>query len=1381
MTVLFEQYKGRSKFNSACTVMKWHTLFPLVASATVNGVVSIYTDEGDRQEGNISRSTTCSSLAWHPKKPFLVSGWKDGSIFTYVAENEYNISEVNTSEIHNAQVVKLEFSPDGTKLVSADKTGKVCFWKYIEERNKFELLQEYKLDELVTHILFFETTVEGMEEKTFVLFAATESGQVHVLNEIGNQRVVFNVKSEIAAFLYHEEKSCFVVLTFKSILSTYNVTKELKVTPNLRSKINVSTGGNCQTLSAVWVGSGVMATCANESLLRVWNLDTDDTFQLSHENIVSPVVQMAFNKKKRVLVGVTDTGILYSWQYVGSPKDPKAGDDWEFYAEFNTDANIDHISWGPGEDLIAYTTNESTVVLQETTLQSKLRGNLLAIQTSRNNIMLNSLVDDKQLSINSGMNIKEMDCTSTHLVLSNKKQLEVFTLREQLASFHAKPPIHVESTCIAIHNEAILACVEDRVEVYSFSGTKKQTLHMLSNEGLPSTITVEGDIIVVGTSNAFVKIYRMGGREVKSTGAATKLFNPEQRTIYSLSINCDGTKVSILSKEIHGNGILQQSTKMMVYDLNTSKMDEYDFSTIGRYPTSHFWDKVEPKLLSLEAKKYVASSNDSFSDAQIEVVTVFATPDHGILIQDTFPLDRSFHNLVGGSVPSLYFTLKEVGEGESPITLKSLRDFEGINVKDNATRDALLKFSYNLTIGNMEEAYKSVKMINDEHVWHNMAQMCVKTKKMDIAELCLSKMKNAAASKAFRQAKKEPEMEARVAMLAIQLGMYDEAEKLYKQAGRFDLLTKFLMARGHWDSALENAEKQDRVHLRTTHYMLAKHLESIGDFESAISQFENAKAQSQEVPRMLYDAQQINRLQTYVSQSNDTTLHQWWAQYCEGHGNYQEAFKYYIKAHDFLALVRMNCFMGQWDKAKEIVGASGDRAAAFHLARQFEIQNEHDEAIKFFKIAKRYKHALRVAIKKDNAQTVMSIALESPQNVKKDAAEYFENKGMMDKAVLLHQKGGNLSRAIELCFKEELYDELGMMSDDLDENVDSKLLQRCAEFFVDHGKFDKAVMMLVNAKEVQRALELCQSKNVEITEDIAKLMVPSKDSMDPEERKELILRIADVSENQNNFATAAKMYVQAGDKLSAMKALIRSGKTEKIIYFAVLSRKKELYVLAANYLQTLEWYSDDEITNSISSFYKKAKAWEKLATFYTQRAEVEISQMANYEKALESLNSSKTVMAKVKSSVSKSRLDTIKNRIYLVERYLELKKLLAKNNSSLVTGANELMADIKSDPESVRLGHIYALLVEYYYRSGDKQQAFEEIQKMKSYPDIDVNYYLEYNMIKDIYATLGEAMDEDPNDANHGTSDPLYDPNAGFDYNDDNMDQSIEFEEEEVF
>ena len=52
-------------------------------------------------------------------------------------------------------------------------------------------------------------------------------------------------------------------------------------------------------------------------------------------------------------------------------------------------------------------------------------------------------------------------------------------------------------------------------------------------------------------------------------------------------------------------------------------------------------------------------------------------------------------------------------------------------------------------------------------------------------------MGNAGAAKALRIAENEPEKDAQVAMLALQLGMNDEAEKLYKQCGRHDLLNKF--------------------------------------------------------------------------------------------------------------------------------------------------------------------------------------------------------------------------------------------------------------------------------------------------------------------------------------------------------------------------------------------------------------------------------------------------------------------------------------------------------------------------------------------------------------------------------------------------------------
>ena len=52
-----------------------------------------------------------------------------------------------------------------------------------------------------------------------------------------------------------------------------------------------------------------------------------------------------------------------------------------------------------------------------------------------------------------------------------------------------------------------------------------------------------------------------------------------------------------------------------------------------------------------------------------------------------------------------------------------------------------------------------------------MAKMCVKTRRLDVAALCLGHMGHARGAHALRESAKEPELNARVAMLAIQLGM----------------------------------------------------------------------------------------------------------------------------------------------------------------------------------------------------------------------------------------------------------------------------------------------------------------------------------------------------------------------------------------------------------------------------------------------------------------------------------------------------------------------------------------------------------------------------------------------------------------------------------
>lgn len=71
-----------------------------------------------------------------------------------------------------------------------------------------------------------------------------------------------------------------------------------------------------------------------------------------------------------------------------------------------------------------------------------------------------------------------------------------------------------------------------------------------------------------------------------------------------------------------------------------------------------------------------------------------------------------------------------------------------------------------------------------------------------------------------------------------------------------------------------------------------------------------------------------------------------------------------------------------------------------------------------------------------------------------------------------------------------------------------------------------------------------------------------------------------------------------------MRALLKSGDTEKIVFFAGVSRQKEIYIMAANYLQSLDWQKDPEVMKSIISFYTKGRALDLLAGFYDACAQV---------------------------------------------------------------------------------------------------------------------------------------------------------------------------------
>lgn len=49
------------------------------------------------------------------------------------------------------------------------------------------------------------------------------------------------------------------------------------------------------------------------------------------------------------------------------------------------------------------------------------------------------------------------------------------------------------------------------------------------------------------------------------------------------------------------------------------------------------------------------------------------------------------------------------------------------------------------------------------------------------------------------------------------------------------MLNKFYQARGDWQKAIETADGHDRIHLRSTYYSYAQHLENTGDKTLALT------------------------------------------------------------------------------------------------------------------------------------------------------------------------------------------------------------------------------------------------------------------------------------------------------------------------------------------------------------------------------------------------------------------------------------------------------------------------------------------------------------------------------------------------------------------
>ena len=200
--------------------------------------------------------------------------------------------------------------------------------------------------------------------------------------------------------------------------------------------------------------------------------------------------------------------------------------------------------------------------------------------------------------------------------------------------------------------------------------------------------------------------------------------------------------------------------KFYIYDIDMDSFMQYEVSK-NRVPVEAFWDQTDARLLAIETEYgKVGSGNDlnngeeakgstpigQIKDSEIEedfrrgkeeefqgktLETFFVTTDYQVKRQDAVKFEEGEETLLGVAVPYFYHmgrkieneneeaaSEEEANKSSTMIILrKPMKDFVGLENVDESIKSAIMNFSHYLTVGNMDEAYNSVRNIKNNTVW----------------------------------------------------------------------------------------------------------------------------------------------------------------------------------------------------------------------------------------------------------------------------------------------------------------------------------------------------------------------------------------------------------------------------------------------------------------------------------------------------------------------------------------------------------------------------------------------------------------------------------------------------------------------------------------
>ncbi|XP_028177107.1 intraflagellar transport protein 140 homolog [Ostrinia furnacalis] len=1347
MTLYIDTKLNFTDVNMVSTVGSWHPSLPLLAVGSYNqekgGFVTIFQENGLALEGcewPILLSNQVTALAWHPTRRLLVVGWDGGELYIWL---EYSWARLEAP--HNAALTTIAFSHGGGRLLASDAAGSLSGWQSGSGAPLTSF--HHQLGDVITHVTYCSprpscessirglaraavagdenaldalaawrprTTArmrEGTQPDNHACYAAQDNGVILYIDHTGACSEVLNAPGNI--IFMGIISNIYLLIAWESggalSLTRFITADDGSLTTDTHVRLAARNGQ-----SIVLAGNFYVAVITGDNLIRIWDSETGDNDVLPNEKeeIAAGDIftSISYCNLSDTLCCGTSQGNLYLWR-----RDHR--NQWKLISSTAVKGTVKEVSWGSEglmNPLLHVNCITSAFILREQPVCWGYSPNVWMVQRSAVEIAVTNK-NNLMSTIDTTITIKAFAFKDQYVALGDGKDVQIWMCsKESDVKFSLIRTFPWKTDVLIIHNDVLVGLVNPHIECYTITGNSLGILPSTEGEGEPIGITNTNKFITVATMDGTLKLVEITKKGLRMPFPPKNCYQmiEDFGEVMRASVNSVGRYICLSI----ANAGLAPDPRLYLWDVandsvTSMHLDETATPPYQSVPIAIIWDHNDPRILAVHMRS-----------ADVDSIHLFFCHEGKLYEYKNWCSSSEDYFLTDFMLCSLY-TPHVVILAQQSLKKIIMNEFSDFSDPDPSILRQILDFLYYMTTEHLEKAVvvgTSISGGKSSIIWDSLAKVCVYCKRPEVGAVCLGKMGNIKGALMMRKVMNDNSIDdvCKVGVLAVNLGMTEEAEKLFRAAQRPDLVTRLISAKEGGLNEISNGDNEGEnvLLVKSAQHKLAKVLWANGETSAALKLFESAGTLVPHVPRMLIAQGQAQLLAQYVVNSNDVSLITWWGHYLESIGDLEGALEAYARANDHGEQTRLLCHMERIDEAEKL--CHKDPASMYQMARYLEMQADKTEsAVKMYIKCGAVSSAIRVAAEA-SAWNLVWRAGSASQAHALHAASILENAGQNEQAIALYQKAEKPHLALKLALQCGDTNAMIAAVESLGNRVDPELAHTLAAHLRKADHHSHAAALLATAGKYEEALDIVEQSSAPLSEELSeRLAAPAGTSG----RDALLRRLADVLGGRGLYHQAAKRLAHTGDKAGAMRWLMRSGDADRIATFAAATRDRAAQLMAADYLRRrADWRSRPDLTRHILHFYTRAKAYGKLAAFYAECAKVEVDEYDNYEKALEALKEATRCLAKSSDPESGAQTMALQEQSTIVKRFIDVKKTLESGEENAgVTSGQQLLRTVSGRPGLITEDKVIKLLLQYAPNHPDAAQLDQQLRGMQKSSEDD--------------------------------------------------------------